>query len=94
MSKSKCNLLIFSIGACGYGLIEILWRGYTHWSMLGAGGLSFLGLSVISTHMKNINIFLKAIVGSGLITSIELIFGILFNIILKKNNWADFVFIT
>lgn len=87
MSKNKCNFMIFSIGACGYGLIEVLWRGYTHWSMLGAGGLSFLGLSAISTRMKKAGLLLKAIAGSGLITSIEFIFGVFFNIILKKNVW-------
>lgn len=55
--------------------------------MLGAGGLSFLGLSAISTRMKKANIFLKAAVGSGMITCIEFIFGVFFNIILKKNVW-------
>ena len=59
MSNKKCNILIFSIGACGYGLIEILWRGYTHWSMLGAGGLSFLGLSGIACKIKKNNPYLK-----------------------------------
>ncbi len=87
MSNKKCNILIFSIGACGYGLIEVLWRGYTHWSMLGAGGLSFLGLSGIACKMKKNSILFKALLGGGLITAIEYIFGIIFNIILKKNVW-------
>ena len=38
----KVNFLMFPIGALGYGLIEILWRGYTHFSMLLAGGICFV----------------------------------------------------
>ena len=79
--------MIFSIGACGYGMIEVIWRGYTHWSMLCAGGFSFLGLSSISRQMKRCGRFLKAAAGSAFITGIEYIFGVVFNIILKKNVW-------
>lgn len=86
--KSKAiNLTVFSIGALGYGLIEILWRGHTHWSMLTAGGLSFLGLSRIERTMRGVSLIKKAILGCALITGIEYIFGIIFNVILKKNVW-------
>lgn len=71
----------------GYGLLEILWRGYTHWSMLCAGGISFLGLSFISEKAKHLNRIIKALSGGLLITSVELTFGVIFNLILKKNVW-------
>lgn len=87
MSRKKCNFLIFSIGACGYGMLEVIWRGYTHWSMLCAGGMSFLGLSSIARQMKKCGRLLKAAAGSALITGIEYVFGVIFNIILKKNVW-------
>ena len=32
-------LISFAIGSVLYGTIEILWRGYTHWTMLLAGGI-------------------------------------------------------
>ena len=79
--------MLFSFGACGYGLLEIIWRGFTHWSMLLAGGLSFLGLGAIATRFKNRTLLFKAFLGSALITAIEFIFGVVFNIILKKNVW-------
>lgn len=84
--KNK-NLVIFSFGALGYGLMEVLWRGYTHPSMLTAGGICFVFFSKIGEKIKNANIFLKAVIGSSFITSIELVFGVIFNIILKKNIW-------
>ena len=87
MENAKADIITFSIGAAGYGLIEILWRGHTHWSMALAGGISFLGLSKLSDLMKNKDRFLKAVAGSGLITSVELIFGLIFNVVLKKAVW-------
>lgn len=87
MSKVKGNTVIFGVGAIGYGLIEILWRGYTHWSMLCAGGLSLLGLSAVAQKFKNCNIIIKALLGSGIITVIEFVFGTVFNLILKKDVW-------
>ena len=83
----KTNFLLFSFGALGYGLIEILWRGHTHPSMLTAGGICFVFFSKIGEKIKNSSLFLKVVIGSGFITFIELIFGIIFNIILKKNVW-------
>lgn len=87
LKKAKGNLILFGIGAVGYGVIEILWRGRTHWSMLMAGGLSFLGLCKISSLMKNASRLKKAIAGCLLITAIEYIFGLIFNIILKRRVW-------
>jgi len=87
MGKTKVGMMLFSIGAVGYGLLEVLWRGYTHWSMLGAGGICFVFFAKIGEKMKNTGIFIKAIIGSGFVTAIEFIFGIIFNIILKKNVW-------
>lgn len=78
---------MFGFGAIGYGLIEILWRGFTHPSMLTAGGICFMCFAKIGEKMKKASIFLKALAGSLLVTGIELIFGVIFNIILHKNVW-------
>lgn len=87
LKKTRFNLTIFCIGSVGYGLIELLWRGRTHWSMMLAGGISFLGLSKISSCLKKYNLFIKALVGCGFITTVEYIFGIIFNVVLKRKVW-------
>ena len=87
MKKHKEKIILFSVGAAGYGLLEILWRGFTHWSMLTAGGICFLFFAKIAEKLKNTGIIIKGIIGSLFVTAIELIFGIIFNIILKKNVW-------
>ncbi|MBR2447477.1 MAG: hypothetical protein IKB29_00680 [Clostridia bacterium] len=83
----KVNFLMFPIGALGYGLIEILWRGYTHFSMLLAGGICFVTFAKIGEKFKQKTLLARAVIGSAFVTAIELIFGIIFNIILKKDVW-------
>ena len=87
MKRANVNLIIFSIGAFGYGLLEILWRGYTHWSMLCAGGISLCGLSVIAEKFKRVSKIIKAVLGGVFITVVEFLFGVVFNILLRKNVW-------
>ena len=41
----------------------------------------------INQNLKNTGLLIKAFIGSGFITAIELVFGIIFNVILKKNVW-------
>ena len=79
-------LLIFFMGASGYGIIELLWRGYTHWTMLLVGGICFLALYYTYAHTK-INTFLKCLLGSLIITTIELISGIIINVKYRLNVW-------
>ena len=38
--KILCNLLLFFAGGLGYSVLEILWRGFTHWTMFLLGGLT------------------------------------------------------
>lgn len=87
MKNNKTNLILFCTGALGYGFLEVLWRGYTHWSMLCAGGICFVFFGKVCDKMKKANLVLKGLVCGTFITLIELIFGIIFNIILKKNVW-------
>lgn len=82
-----CNVITFGLGAFSYGLIEILWRGYTHWSMMIAGGLSLLSFAAISDKFKNLRLLYKGILGGLSVTTIEFVFGVIFNIILKKQVW-------
>lgn len=77
--------VIFGLGAICYGLIEVISRGYTHPSMLLAGGICFVSMLFID-RMK-INFVLKCIISAVVITSVEFIFGYIFNIVLKYDVW-------
>ena len=83
----KSNVLKFLIGGTVYGLIEILWRGYTHWTMVLTGGACFLLLIKTFGYVKKYGIIPMAICGTVVITTIELIVGIVANIVLKMQVW-------
>lgn len=52
-----------------------------------AGGLSFTLFSLISEKLKGIPFLYKCILGSLAVTSIELVFGLVFNIALGFKVW-------
>jgi uncharacterized membrane protein len=77
--------IIFLLGAFGYGLIETVWRGYSHWTMMIAGGISFTVFALISR--CGIPLLYKCIFGSFTVTVIELCFGSVFNLGLGLHVW-------
>ena len=83
----KKYLLIFLFSAAVYGGVEILWRGRTHPTMLLAGGICGILLLLVNRVMKGERYLYKCIVGSLVITAVELVFGLIFNIGLKQNIW-------
>lgn len=82
----KCTLL-FTIGGIGYGLLEILWRRRTHISMILAGGICFVIFDVITRRCKGAGRLGKAGIAALVITLIELIFGVIFNLLLGLSVW-------
>ena len=84
----KKNAVIFSIGSFIYPILEILWRGRSHYSMAIAGGLSLMLIDIICVRkLCKLPIIAKAILSSGIITIVELITGITVNIAFKMNVW-------
>lgn len=81
------SLLVFFIGASGYGLLEIIWRGYTHWTMLITGGLCLLLLYNIFGMLKRSHIAVKCLIGGLVITTAELIAGMIVNVRFGMEVW-------
>ena len=82
--KNSEKIAAFTTGFAGYPLLELLWRGRTHPSMALAGGLAGLLLYPVCCKRGAKRVCLKT---AAIITAIELIFGIVFNLILRKNVW-------
>ena len=83
----KRFMTLFCIGAVGYSLIEILWRGFTHWTMGITGGLCFSMLCDMNQKMKRHILWVRCLMGSALITAMELITGYIVNIRLHWGVW-------
>jgi uncharacterized membrane protein len=87
MEGFKKNAAFFAVGGVGYGTLEMLWRGRTHWTMIIAGGLCFVIFSKIAKKYKNKNIMFKSFLCALSVTAVEFVFGLVFNIILGMNVW-------
>lgn len=81
------NSIVCCAGALGYALLELLWRGYTHWTMVVTGGVCFLIIYKTNLKLNKKSILLKSFIGAGVVTSIELIVGSIVNLELKWNVW-------
>lgn len=79
--------LVFISGGLCYGLLEILWRGYTHPTMLILGGVCFLGLYLGEKKYRPLSLPLRCFAGGVFITSLELVTGSVVNIALDMNVW-------
>lgn len=85
VDKIKEYFYIWLFGGITYGLIEILWRGHTHYSMVITGGICFLVIYRLSELERNIVV--KSIMGALAITAIELTVGVVVNIIFGLGVW-------
>ena len=82
------NTTLYVIGGIIYYLIEIAWRGYSHWTMCLLGGFCFLCIGLINEFFTwEIKIWKQAIYGTALITVLEFFSGCIINIWLGWNVW-------
>lgn len=72
------SIILFYIGGTAYMILEFLWRGRSHGSMFLLGGLCFLLVGGTNRFHK-IPFPLRLILGSGIITALELATGLLCN---------------
>ena len=81
-------LLLGAIGSIIYMSFEILWRGYTHWTMGVLGGICFICLGLINELLSwKTPLVLQMLIGSTIITILEFITGCIVNIWLGWNVW-------
>ena len=82
------NAVLFLFGGVSYGLMELIWRGWTHWTMVIAGGCVFLLMQQINRRLLPHIHYIAACVVSGLaVTAVELVFGLAVNVWLGWNVW-------
>ena len=89
--KKSCKyLILFLIGAFAYCGIEIIWRGYTHWTMGVLGGVCFIDIGLInnSRFFYHLMPFREQMVLGGLIVTVmEFIAGYILNLWLGLGIW-------
>lgn len=77
----------FLMGYFLYALIEILARGYTHWTMTLTGGAVFLMMCVAFRNAPPMPRQFLYLFGAVIITSFELAVGVIVNLYLGWDVW-------
>ena len=82
------EFILFLIGGIVYSMIEIIGRGFTHWSMFIVGGLCFVIIGLLNEwYTWDMPFLLQMFIGAFVITGMELISGYIVNIKLGWNVW-------
>ncbi|MDD6483880.1 MAG: hypothetical protein PUF72_04800 [Clostridiales bacterium] len=82
------QFILFSLGGIFYIIIELLWRGSSHWTMFFLGGLCFLLIGLMNEFFTfEIPLLPEMLIGAFLITLLEFITGYIVNIKLGMNVW-------
>ncbi|MCD8117235.1 MAG: putative ABC transporter permease [Oscillospiraceae bacterium] len=79
-------LTALAVGGAVYGVIEILWRGHTHWSMVLTGGVCFAFIYLVAAQ-PGLPRPLQYALCALLVTAVEFVSGGLFNRLLGWNVW-------
>ena len=81
-------ITLFDMGGLLYVLMELTWRGWSHWTMFILGGMCFVALGLINEVLSwSTPLWLQAIIGAVIITALEFITGCIVNLWLGWNVW-------
>lgn len=81
-------LVLWGIGGLLYICCELLFRGYSHWTMFIVGGICFVLIGAINELIPwEMPIWQQAIIGAVIVTAIEFISGCIVNIWLGWAVW-------
>lgn len=81
-------LFLFWFGGSTYVTMEVLWRGYSHWTMLLLAGTLFVIIGLLNEIWQwSTSVICQAIIGAGIATVLEFITGCVVNIWLAWDVW-------
>ena len=83
------NVLLFLIGGISYILIELLYRGYSHYSMFIVGGLCFVLIGLLNDGLFSWKMALNSqmTLSALIITVLEFTAGAILNLGLGLDIW-------
>lgn len=81
-------LFLLILGGSIYYGIELIYRGYSHLSMILVGGLCFIEIGLINEVLSwNMKFWKQVLIGDILVLITEFISGVILNILLGLNIW-------
>ena len=88
MNKLLKYYTLGTLGGTVYVFLELMWRGYSHWSMFLLGGICFIALGLINEVIPwEMPLTAQMFIGCAIITVLEFITGCIVNLWLGWNVW-------
>lgn len=82
------HLTLAVTGGLLYVLLELLWRGRSHWTMFALGGLCFVALGLINEVLPwNMPLWQQILLGACIVTALEFLTGCMVNLWLGWDVW-------
>jgi len=82
------SILFIAMGSIYY-ILELLWRGRSHWTMFLLAGLCGSLVGLINEHLltHDMPLVKQILIGEAIVLPLEFITGVIVNIILGWNVW-------
>ena len=88
MRKILKALFLWAIGGTIYYAVEVIWRGYSHWTMFILGGICFFVIGALNKLYRwDMALISQMFISSLVITLLELITGLIVNKWLQWGIW-------
>lgn len=85
---TKKYFILGIIGGAVYVLLEMLWRGYSHWTMFLLGAVCFILIGLVNEVFEwDTPLLLQMLFGCAIITALEFITGCIVNLWLGWDVW-------
>ena len=82
------ELFLAAAGGLLYIILELVWRGHSHWTMFALGGLCFALIGLINELIPwCMPLWKQALIGAAIITGLEFLTGCIVNLWLRWNVW-------
>ncbi|WP_302326312.1 putative ABC transporter permease [Enterocloster lavalensis] len=82
------HLVLAATGGLLYVILELVWRGRSHWTMFMLGGLCFVVLGLINEVLPwDMPLWQQALVGAVIVTVLEFLIGCVVNLWLGWSVW-------
>ena len=81
-------LVLMTTGGLLYVVLELIWRGRSHWTMFLLGGICFVALGLINEILPwSMPLWRQILIGAAIITALEFLTGCIVNLWLGWNIW-------
>lgn len=86
--KLEKHIILFIIGGMAYFFLEVITRGYSHYTMFLCGGACFLCCGLLNETSKiKMSFISQMVLSAGIITLLEFVTGLIVNVWLKMDIW-------